>query len=147
MIRASLWFLLITGFAFLPAGCGEDEDEGEPAKVYEPHIQSMRECIHRDGHLTRALDTYKFSIGSYPTTKQGLAALNTRPSGLKDPADWRGPYLAAEHEDCLKDFWDREWVYVNPGKTHEGQYDLWSMGEDGKDDKGAGDDTLNWNVR
>ena len=36
----------------------------------------------------KALDTYRLDVGSYPTTEQGLAALNASPSG---DARWQGP--------------------------------------------------------
>ncbi len=41
--------------------------------------------------LSRALDTYRLDTGHYPTTEQGLAALNRQPDG---EAKWQGPYLA-----------------------------------------------------
>ena len=40
--------------------------------------------------LEKALDQYRLDVGSYPTTEQGLAALNTRPPNLDK---WAGPYL------------------------------------------------------
>jgi general secretion pathway protein G len=40
--------------------------------------------------LEDALDQYRLDVGRYPTTEQGLAALNTQPTG---EARWQGPYL------------------------------------------------------
>lgn len=38
----------------------------------------------------KALDTYRLDVGRYPSTEQGLAALETRPNN--EPR-WQGPYL------------------------------------------------------
>src|SRR5947209_7663617 len=38
----------------------------------------------------KALDQYRLDVGHYPTTEQGLQALNAAPSGI---ANWAGPYL------------------------------------------------------
>ena len=43
--------------------------------------------------LGTALDNYKLDNGSYPTTEQGLSALETKPARDPVPLDWRGPYL------------------------------------------------------
>src|SRR3954469_20034769 len=40
--------------------------------------------------LEKALDQYRLDVGVYPTTEQGLAALNTRPQNTEK---WAGPYL------------------------------------------------------
>lgn len=40
--------------------------------------------------LAKALDQYRLDVGHFPTTQQGLAALNERPGGERK---WQGPYL------------------------------------------------------
>lgn len=40
--------------------------------------------------LEDALDQYRLDVGHYPTSDQGLAALNAQPAG---EARWQGPYL------------------------------------------------------
>ena len=40
--------------------------------------------------LEKALDQYRIDTSHYPSTEQGLAALNTKPA---DEARWDGPYL------------------------------------------------------
>jgi len=40
--------------------------------------------------LSKALDQYRLDNGHYPSTENGLEALNTAPA---DEEKWRGPYL------------------------------------------------------
>ena len=76
-----------------------------------------------------ALDSYRLDNGSYPTTEQGLAALEQKPTRNPVPANWRGPYLK---KDVPDDPWGRPYVYVSPGKENPTSYDLYSLGRDGK---------------
>lgn len=125
-------------------GCSKDEQElTTEAKKYDPDVQKVREKIHRDGRITRALSKYKFAIGSYPDSKQGLQALLERPKGMEQPELWKGPYL--EDPDDLLDTWGNEFKYIFPGSTHEGKYDIISFGPDGQE--GTDDDLLNWDIR
>jgi len=124
-------------------GCSEEPERTRPQKVFDPEVEEMRKCIHRDGILTRYLEAYRFAIGSYPTTKQGLQALLERPKGLADPSHWKGPY--AEDDACFKDYWGNPYEYTFPGKTHENKYDIRSAGPDGQ--MVTDDDVLNWDVR
>jgi general secretion pathway protein G len=64
------------------------------------------------------LDIYRLDVGSYPTTQQGLGALNNKPS-IKDEAG-------------LKDPWGRPYQYRNPSQRPGHPYDLISLGADGK---------------
>src|ERR1700681_3048700 len=43
--------------------------------------------------LGTALDNYKLDNGAYPTTEQGLSALQEKPAREPVPLSWRGPYL------------------------------------------------------
>lgn len=132
----------VAGSVTLITGCKEETRTDESLK-YNPEEQAMREKIHRDGRVTRALEEYLFAIGSYPTSEQGLRALIEKPKGLSDPNAWQGPYLQDEAD--LKDTWGNDFKYLFPGKTHEGKYDIISFGPDGQE--GTGDDYLNWNIR
>ncbi|NOT01969.1 MAG: hypothetical protein HOP29_15245 [Phycisphaerales bacterium] len=134
--------VMVCGFALFVGACKE-ETQTEDALKYSPEEQAMREKIHRDGRVTRALEEFLFAIGSYPTTEQGLRGLVEKPKGLSDPAAWQGPYLLDEAD--LLDTWGHEFKYSFPGKTHEGKYDIVSFGPDGAE--GTGDDYLNWNIR
>src|SRR3989442_10148394 len=43
--------------------------------------------------LGLALDNYRLDSGAYPTTEQGLDALQTKPTREPIPLNWRGPHL------------------------------------------------------
>ena len=73
--------------------------------------------------LEKALDEYRLDVGSYPTTEQGLEALNTRPQNIDK---WAGPYLK---KAVPLDPWGASYVYKSPGD--HGDYDLLSYGKDG----------------
>lgn len=88
--------------------------------------------------LGKALDQYRLDTGHYPSTAQGLAALNARPSG---ETKWDGPYL--QKNTVPLDPWDHPYVYKYPGE--HGEYDLMSYGKDGQAG-GSGEtaDITNW---
>lgn len=87
--------------------------------------------------LSRALDTYRLDVGHYPTTEQGLVALNRQPDG---EAKWQGPYLA---KGVPPDPWGRPYLYRYPGE--HGDYDVWSYGSDGTaGGQDADSDVGNW---
>jgi general secretion pathway protein G len=74
--------------------------------------------------IEKALDHYRLDVGRYPTTEQGLAALNNRPP---NEPKWAGPYLK---KDVPPDPWGRPYQYRAPGE--KGDYDLLSYGKDGQ---------------
>ena len=77
--------------------------------------------------LKTALEIYAAVVGDYPTTEQGLNALWRAPSPA--PPNWDGPYIDSP---TFEDPWGNPYVYRQPG-THQGyDYDLYSMGKDGK---------------
>lgn len=71
--------------------------------------------------LGQALDQYKLDVGFYPSTQEGLNALQTNPGIEK----WDGPYLK---KNVPLDPWGKPYGYQSPG-TH-GEYDLYSFGRD-----------------
>jgi general secretion pathway protein G len=80
--------------------------------------------------LTTALDSYRLSTGTYPTTEQGLQALVERPT-IDPPINWNGPYL---RKAVPEDPWHRAYIYVYPGQQNPqgaANFDLISYGEDG----------------
>ncbi len=93
--------------------------------------------------LGAAVDAYRLDNDQYPTTEQGLAALNTRPAAPPAPRDWRGPYLK-KHNVPL-DPWGRPYIYRSPGTANPEGYDLLTLGRDGREG-GTGDDAdlLGW---
>ncbi len=72
--------------------------------------------------LEKALDQYRLDVGSYPTSEQGLEALNTRPQNVDK---WAGPYLK---KAVPPDPWGVRYIYKSPGD--HGDYDLSSFGSD-----------------
>jgi len=87
--------------------------------------------------LEKALDQYRFDVRHYPTTEQGLAALNVKPA---DEKNWAGPYLK---KAVPPDPWGNPYNYRQPGE--HGDVDLFSYGKDGQPG-GEGDnaDVVNW---
>jgi len=79
--------------------------------------------------LGLGLDNYRLDNGSYPTTEQGLAALEERPSRDPVPANWRGPYLK---KAIPADPWGKPYGYASPGEHSPTGYDLWTYGRDGQ---------------
>lgn len=87
--------------------------------------------------LDKALDQYRLDVGRYPTTEQGINALNVKPPGI---SRWAGPYLK---KDVPLDPWGKVYIYKSPGD--HGEYDLSSLGRDGRPG-GSGEDAdiTNW---
>jgi len=88
--------------------------------------------------LDKALEQFRLDVGRLPTTEEGLAALNTAPSGV---TNWEGPYLK---KAVPPDPWGRPYIYAQPG-THLNDFDLLSYGRDGQPG-GTGEDAdiTNW---
>ncbi|HEY8974832.1 MAG TPA: type II secretion system major pseudopilin GspG [Burkholderiaceae bacterium] len=87
--------------------------------------------------LEKALDEYRLDVGVYPTTEQGLEALNTRPQNVDK---WAGPYLK---KAVPLDPWGASYVYKSPGE--HGEYDLLSYGKDGQPGgSGEASDVTSW---
>lgn len=72
--------------------------------------------------LGTALDQFKLDTSRYPTSQEGLQALQANPGNL---AGWEGPYLK---KDVPRDPWGNLYQYKSPGD--HGEYDLWSNGSD-----------------
>lgn len=90
-----------------------------------------------NANLAVALDLYELDMGRYPTTEQGLSALQAKPGDLSEGTNWNGPYIKKEP----KDPWGKLYQYKNPA-SHEGSdFDLYSFGPDGIE---SNDDVGNW---
>jgi general secretion pathway protein G len=79
--------------------------------------------------LGLALDNYRLDNGSYPTTEQGLNALQEKPTRDPVPLSWRGPYLK---KAIPLDPWGRPYLYESPGEHNPAGYDLSTLGRDGQ---------------
>lgn len=104
------------------------------SQVGKSEVKTARTQIES---FARALDQYRLDTGRYPTTEQGLAALNGRPP---NEAKWDGPYLS---KALPNDPWGQPYQYRSPGE--HGDYDVFSLGRDGQPG-GAGDgaDVTSW---
>lgn len=87
--------------------------------------------------LEKALDQYRLDTGHYPSTEQGLAALQTRPA---NEPKWSGPYM---RKTVPPDPWGQPYRYQSPGS--HGEFDLYSYGKDGQSGgEGEAVDIGNW---
>ena len=89
------------------------------------------------GNVSLALRLYEVDNGRYPSSEQGLRALLAKSSTPPTPVNWRGPYLEQEPLDP----WKQEYQYRFPGTHPPLDYDLYSLGPDGKE---SDDDITNW---
>ena len=88
------------------------------------------------GIFKTALGNYEMDVGEFPSTSQGLKALEERPSDVAED-DWDGPYM----DEIPKDPWQQEYIFRSPGE-HSKYYDLSSKGPDRQE--GTEDDITNW---
>jgi general secretion pathway protein G len=72
-------------------------------------------------NLAAGLDLYKYDVGRYPTTQEGLQALVSAPEGADN---WNGPYVKKSTK--LADPWGHPYNYRFPGSHAE--FDLFSYG-------------------
>jgi len=104
------------------------------AQIGRSEVKIARAQI--DG-FQKALDQFRLDTGHYPATEQGLASLRAKPG---DEAKWGGPYLA---KAIPKDPWGHDYVYRSPGE--HGEYDLVSLGRDGRlGGEGEDADLVSW---
>lgn len=104
------------------------------AQIGKSEVKAARAQIDA---LQKALDQYRLDVGHYPSSAQGLTALNARPA---DEPRWAGPYLA---KAVPVDPWGRPYVYRAPGE--HGEYDLLSFGRDGRSGgQGEDADLVSW---
>ncbi|MDE2184070.1 MAG: type II secretion system major pseudopilin GspG [Alphaproteobacteria bacterium] len=82
-------------------------------------------------NLSAGLDLFKYDVGRYPTTAEGLNALLVAPPGVDN---WNGPYVKKTTD--LVDPWGRPYNYRSPGQ--HGEYDLYSNGAKGEKASASG---------
>jgi general secretion pathway protein G len=102
-------------------------------KVDQSKVQTAETQIKM---LRGALQTYRLDVGSFPTTAQGLLALQQAPSDVSDY--WRGPYLS---DDLPQDPWRSSYQYQSPMNNLQG-FSLYSYGADSVE----GGDGLNTDI-
>src|SRR5207245_8891281 len=91
-------------------------------RVAEANSPTARTQIELPG---LALDNYRLDNGFYPTTEQGLDALQTKPTREPLPLNWRGPYLK---KAIPLDPWGRPYLYKSPGAHNPTGHDLFTPG-------------------
>lgn len=74
--------------------------------------------------LSKAIDQFRLDVGRYPTTQEGLTALDVQPPG---ELRWRGPYLK---KDVPVDPWGTAYQYRFPASQPKTDFDLFSLGKD-----------------
>ena len=87
-----------------------------------------------NANIATALKLYELDNGVFPRTEEGLGALLSKPASA---SNWNGPYLERKPTDP----WGREYKYKCPGTHRSGDYDLYSLGRDGRESE---DDVTNW---
>jgi len=108
----------------------------------EAKIKLAESQVGRSGNIATALKNYRFDVGVFPETDEGLAALYEIPDSVDEEDEkWKGPYLEGNPED-LRDPWNNEYNYRSPGEFNEDGYDLWSNGPNSEE--GDDDDIKNW---
>jgi len=95
-------------------------------KLGESKIKGTKAQIEM---LSTALDAYRLDNGRYPTQDENLTALVEKPANLPN---WAGPYL--KKKELPKDPWGNAFVYTIPPVKGGLDYDLYSLGPDGKPD-------------
>ena len=76
--------------------------------------------------ISSVLDLYKLDVGSYPSSEDGLAALNAKPVSA---TGWNGPYLKGETQPL--DPWNHPYLYRAPSARAGREFDLCSKGQSG----------------
>jgi general secretion pathway protein G len=87
-------------------------------------------------NIAACLDLFKYDVGRYPTTQEGLDALLKEPPNIEN---WSGPYL--KKINGFNDPWGKLYVYHSPGE--HGAFDLYSYGAKGQA-TGAKPEIANW---
>lgn len=86
-----------------------------------------------------ALAMYKLNAGSYPSTQQGLMALQNKPSSTPIPRRW-----VQVMSKIPNDPWGAPYGYRFPGKKRASEFEMFSKGPDGlegnEDDLSSQDD-------
>lgn len=129
-----LEILLVVGLLALLASVAIPALFGQGEKAKEKMAEA---AVLSSGTLSRMIGLFKFNTGVYP---EELKYLIEKPNDDEIAEKWTGPYI--EDISGLTDPWGNEYQYNAEGQHNEGKFDLWSMGQDGRD--GTEDDIKNW---
>ena len=98
-----------------------------PAAIHQLGSAKHKVAEQSVSRIAGILDIYHVDVGAYPTTEQGLQALVAAPPGV---VGWNGPYL--KDDTGLRDPWGRPFQYVSPSQRAGHEFDIMSLGADGK---------------
>ena len=123
-------------------------------------VMAGAQAARRRGSVTKAKTTiasletaiamYYGDMGAYPAS--GSEALVSALQDDPNDVNWAGPYAEFKQDELtdgeLIDPWGNPYLYVsvNGGSPQHRtkSFDLYSLGPNGADDGGAGDDIVNW---
>lgn len=133
--------LLVAGILAVLAAFAIPSLMGQATKA---KIDICRAEIGHNGPIAKGLDGFKWDMGRYPDTDEGLRALFEKKGSFGDDR-FDGPYMKGAFEE-LVDPWGTPYEYRSPGDMNEEGFDLWSYGPGRKDDGGkeGSDDIKNW---
>lgn len=90
--------------------------------------------------LSISLDIYKIDIGDFPCGKEPLQLLT---KNVMNNKKWLGPYINPSIRNLVfMDGWNRDLVYIYSCESSPDTYKLYSIGQNGIDEKGSGDDMV-----
>jgi general secretion pathway protein G len=85
-------------------------------------VDTTKAQIH---NFESALELYYIDTGRYPTTEEGLGALQAKPAS---ESRWNGPYI--KQSGAFVDAWGTAYEYKSPGETKP--FQIISLGRDRK---------------
>jgi type II secretion system protein G len=127
--RDGLFSWKLSDANFLPKV--EDQEKIEKMARERPReleLRKQKAAKTQIEYFGTALDSFRLSVGRYPTTKEGLKALRTNPG----VANWDGPYL---RKDVPLDPWGKPYVYTCPGQSGNTPFDIVAPGDRANEDK------------
>ena len=98
-----------------------------PAAIQQLSSSRQKVAQQTIARLGSFLEVYRLDVGSYPTSEQGLSVLTSRPSGVRG---WNGPYIRGDQG--VLDPWGNAFVYRSPSQRPGREYDITSLGSDGR---------------
>lgn len=113
-----------------------------PKILSRPDDARVSKAVNDMQAIESALKMYKLDTGVYPTTEQGLRALIEKPETDPVPNGWKpGGYL--DTSSVPRDPWNNDYIYRSPGEADDRDYDIISLGADGKE----GGDNYNADIK
>lgn len=107
--------------------------------LYAAYRIAENRTVRRDiEEISRAIHRYRNKMGHYPTGSTADLVRALEESGYQVKPELKN----ARGE--LIDRWGRPILYQCPGRHNQGLFDLLSLGRDGVDQDGKGDDINNW---